>query len=97
MQKILTTKELQEDIGELLDYLHNTSEKSWDSSYISNKLDGNMKRFEDNIIYYHKPMYDKPISILFLKTNLNDLITFLTTKYTAIGKLQLKPQFTNYD
>ena len=97
MKQILTVQELQQDVADLLDYLHTTPESFWDYAYIKQKIMENMKRFNESIIFYHIPLTIKDFSkITYSKDDLEDLIASLTNKYVAIGKLKLKPEYKRH-
>ena len=97
MKQILTVEELQQDVADLLDYLHTTPEDSWDYAYIKQKIMENMRRFDESIIFYHIPLTINDLSkITYNKDDLDDLIASLTKKYVAIGKLKLKPEYKRH-
>ena len=92
--KILTTKELQQDVADLLDYLHLTNEDDWDFEFIRSKIMDNMKRYDQNIKYYYTPVNTNDyIKLIYSKADVADLIGTLTNKYVAIGKLKLKEEY----
>ena len=94
MNVILSKQTLQRDIGELLDYLHTTPEDQWDMNFLRKKIMINMKRFNENIVYYHTPTNTNDyIKLIYSRADVQDLIRSLTDKYTAIGKLKIKEQY----
>lgn len=94
MPKVLSTKELQQDVADLLDYLHLTSEENWDFRFIREKIMVNIKRFDENIKYYYTPVSTHDyVKLIYSKEDVKDLIGTLTTKYVAVGKLKLKEEY----
>ena len=94
MVQILTKEELQQDVADLLDYLHTTPENYWDFDYIKTKIMENMKRFNDNIQFYDAPISTKEYTeLIYSKSDLEDLIKSMTNKYVSLGKLELKQEF----
>lgn len=94
--KILTKEELQKDVGDLLDYLHLTKEYSWDLQFIRQKIMENMKRFDENIVYYNTPINTNDfVKLIYSRADVRDLIGTMTDKYVAIGKLKLKDEYKN--
>ncbi len=94
MNKILTVKELQKDVSDLLDYLHNTDEEYWDYNFIRKVIMGNMERFDKNIRFYYTPVNtDDYVKLIYSKADVSDLIGTLTTKFGALGKLVLKEEY----
>lgn len=96
MDKILSIKELQQDIASLLDYLHLTEESRWNKVFIRESVLKNMKRYDENIRYYHTPVETNEfVKLIYSKHDLHDLIGTLTNKYVALGKLVVKEEYAH--
>ena len=94
MDKILTVKELQQDVATLLDYLYSLPESSWDLQHVRKLVMHNQKRFDENIVFYKTPVNtDEYVKLIYSKADVADLIATSTDKYTAVGKLELKDQY----
>lgn len=91
---MLTIKELQQDIGDLLDYLHSTNESDWEMAHIGRSFKRMRLRWDANIKYYYTPTdTEEFIKLVYSRVDFKDLIKSLTIRHTAIGKLELKKEY----
>jgi hypothetical protein len=91
MENEITTKDLRQDIAELLDYLMTFNEKDWNRMFIRATLINNMERFDSIIDSYVMPNDPETVSkLLYNKNDLDDLVGSLTERYYLLDKLELK-------
>jgi hypothetical protein len=91
MENEITTKDLRQDIAELLDYLMTFNEEDWNRMFIRATLINNMERFDSIIDNYEIPNDPEIVSkLLYNKSDLDDLVGSLTERYYLLDKLELK-------